>query len=117
MPVTMGINLTDTQDMVLRAITPHSSANPISNLQLTRQLNFKPRDTGKEGADMRSVINALRVKGFPICANGKGYFYAYTDHDLGKYIGELDGRIAKMQEASEGLSRAYPLVANKIIKH
>lgn len=110
----LGIEVTELQAQVLREVWKHSSREPITNKQLATRLNFKPRDTGKEGADMRSIMNALRVKGFPVCASGKGYWYAENDHELSKYIGELTGRIKSIEEAVEGLDRAYPIVRDKI---
>lgn len=99
--------LTELQLTVLEIVSRHRSDNPVTNLEISRIVDLRPRDTGKEGADMRSVINALRCKGYPICGSDRGYFWASNDHELSKYIGQLEGRIAKIQGAADGLKMAY----------
>ena len=43
---------------------------PLTAKQITHIIGLK-EDFSKEGANMRSIIHALRVKGYPICANGR----------------------------------------------
>ena len=73
---------------------------------IARRIGLKER-SGKTGADMRSIIHALRVKGYPICAKGEGYYLAQSSDELSKYICEFQGRIDKQQEALEGLKKAF----------
>lgn len=59
------------------------------------------------GADMRQVIHALRLKGFPICANSRGYFYARTEEALSKFIVRLQSRLQSQEEALNGLKGSF----------
>lgn len=59
------------------------------------------------GADMRHIIHALRIKGFPICANSRGYFYARTDAALSKFIVQLQARLQSQEEALNGLKGSF----------
>lgn len=52
---------------------------------------------------MRSIINALRVKGYPICANGIGYYWPATPKELDDFIASFQGRINDQQKACSGM--------------
>lgn len=103
----MANDLTEYQKRALAIISKHTSSDPIIGKHIAQQIGMKDRDSGKEGADMRSVINALRVKGYPICAIGEGYYYAQTQTELTHYITSFQGRIDKQQEACDGLKKSF----------
>lgn len=96
------IDLTQLQENTLRTIGTHRKGNEITGKEIANMIGLRPRDTGKEGADMRSIINALRRKGYPICANGNGYFWPADRGEIMEYIESLEGRIRKEQEALAG---------------
>jgi len=98
------MKLTTLQQKTLKIITEHGSENPITGLQISRMIDLPARKSGMKGADMRSIISALRVKGIPICANGKGYFWPKNQGETEDYIGSLQARIDQQQEALEGIS-------------
>lgn len=54
--------------------------------------------------ELRKVINEARREGIPICSCDKGYFYSELPSDILKTVNSLTGRIAKMQEAINGLT-------------
>ena len=58
------------------------------------------------GPELRTVINAERGKGFPICSTDKGYFYAETEEELQRTIRQLRSRIRKIAHAERGLIKA-----------
>lgn len=58
------------------------------------------------GPELRTVINAERGKGFPICSTDKGYFYAETEEELQRTIRQLRSRIKKIAHAERGLTKA-----------
>ena len=103
-------DLTYIQKKVLEIVSQHPRYSPITGKQVADKIGLKDRDSGKEGADMRSVIHALRIKGYPICANGKGYWYARTAEELSKYIFGFQGRVDKEQAAIDGLKNSFPNV-------
>lgn len=107
----MSIELTNLQQQTLEKVKEHYRDNPITGAHLAEEINLEPRSTGKEGADMRSIINALRTKGHPVCANGKGYFWPRNVEELSKYIDEFQNRINDQIKALEGL-RAIALKAS-----
>lgn len=102
--------LTDYQKKCLEVVSKHTKNNPVTGKEIANAIGLKPRATGKDGADMRSVVNALRVKGYPICAIGEGYYYAQTSSELSEYIYSFQGRIDKQQEACDGLKGSHDLV-------
>ena len=101
--------LTFLQEETLRIVKGIKKRNPITAGRLAFSIRLKENPT-KEGANMRSIIHALRVKGYPICANGRGYYYAENSLELSEYIAALIGKIVKMQEACDGLGRSYDMV-------
>lgn len=101
------MKLTILQQQTLLTIYAHGRENPITGRQIIAAVKLRERASGKEGADMRSIINALRTKGFPIGASGDGYWYARTPEDLSTFISEFQGRIDKQQQACDGLNNAF----------
>lgn len=104
------IELTSLQQRTIEIISMHPSKKPITGKEVAIQIGLKARATGKEGADMRSIIHALRVKGYPVCAHGRGYFYAADGDELKGFIDSLEGRANEVMEAADGLKQAYSLV-------
>ena len=102
--------LTDLQRGALDIITMHPRQRPITGTEIANRIGLKPRSSGKEGADMRSVIHALRIKGYPICASGKGYWYPADGDELKMFILSLEARANDQLEAVEGLKLGYELV-------
>lgn len=102
------MDLTLTQQKILKILIADTTAKkPISNLNLSKRIGLKDRRNSMEGRDMRSIIHALRVKGFPICANGLGYFYARTDGELSKFIVAIQDRIIEQEKALKGLKASF----------
>jgi hypothetical protein len=99
--------LTDLQQGALSAIIERRVENPITGKEIANGIGLKPRSSGKEGADMRSIINALRVKGYPICASGSGYWWPGSREEFQKYLESLEERIESMQRAYEGMKDGY----------
>lgn len=58
------------------------------------------------GPELRTVINAERGKGYPICSTDKGYFYAENKEELQRTIRQLQSRIKKIAHAERGLTKA-----------
>jgi biotin operon repressor len=83
-------------------ITCRHKDKPIRGCELSTAIDIKDKD-GKEGANLRSVINSLRDKGFPICANGDGYYYPENPQELEEYIESFQRRIDQQQEACDNL--------------
>lgn len=108
-------NLTELQKKALNIIKFRGKENPITGAKLVNKIKLKSRQSGYIGADMRSIIHSLRVKGYPICANTKGYFYANNKQELIKYMDGLSGRIEKTIEAHSGLAKSHDKVGVKKI--
>ncbi len=98
--------MTGLQTDVLAVIINHGKENPITGKQIAFAVELQERDLGKKGADLRSIVNALRVKGYPICASGGGYYYAKTEKELDEFIESFAGRIEKQASALMGLRKA-----------
>jgi len=110
------MKLTQHQAKTLLIISQHSSADPITSKEVANRIGLKERDSGKEGADMRSIINALRTKGHPICANGKGCFWPANKYEVENYIASFQGRIDQQQKACSGMKQGVKAAGMKIVK-
>jgi len=106
-------DLTKLQEKTLETVMKCNQSNPISAGRIAFIIDLK-EDHTKEGANMRSIIHALRVKGYPICANGRGYYYARTSTELSAYIVSLSSRIMKTEEACKGLHKGFDKVKEVI---
>ena len=87
-------------DMVTKYIALHSGGrkNPICGSRIARAF-------GTTGVEIRRLVNIARCNGEPICSNGKGYYIACSKEELESTINSLEGRIAVMRKARDGLTR------------
>lgn len=90
------------QQRVLKVISQRSKNNPVTGKELMDYAQVFDKDH-KEGANMRSIINALRDKGYPICANSNGYYYPQNPGELKEYIEAFQNRIDQQQKACDVL--------------
>ena len=51
---------------------------------------------GISGPILREVVNELRCRGYPVCSDNSGYYYAATAAELAATIRQLNSRIAKI---------------------
>ena len=109
----MRSDLTEIQRRALVEISHCTKESKLTGKQIAGKIGLKERTSGKEGADMRSVINALRGKGFPICADGEGYYWPQTSNELSVFIASLQGRIDKQQLACDGLKKGFDKIAKR----
>jgi len=100
------MELTELQAAALSAIRVQTQKDPITGANLATKIGLKPRSSGKPGADMRQIIHALRVKGYPICATGNGYWYPANLEQLDWYIESFKNRIEDQSTALRGLERS-----------
>lgn len=105
-------DLTDLQMRTLEVLSTHPLEYPITGKEIATFIGLRSRSSGKDGADVRSIIHALRVKGYPICAYGNGYFYASNGDELQGYIASLEARAREVQEAADGLKAGFAIVGS-----
>jgi hypothetical protein len=103
------MTLTSLQEQAWILIQHSRKGSEITGKSIANAIGLKPRSSGKDGADMRSIIHALRVKGYPICANGKGYYTANGILEVDEYADSLEARINDMETALDGIRHARPL--------
>ena len=71
------------------------------------------RRFGLRGATLRKHINTLRCRGYPICSDESGYYYAASYMELSDTIRQLNSRIVKIAQARNGLIRAGSAIPDK----
>ena len=97
--------LTETQTAVLEQIKSHRRGDEVTGGMISALIGLiDKRET--PGANLRAVVNALRRKGYPVLANGKGYFWPSGRADIEQYKDSLVGRIKKQQQALEGIIKS-----------
>lgn len=102
-PVKKRRTLTELQTSTIEEIQKHFAGNEIIGLHVALAINLKERERGMEGADVRAIIHALRVKGYPICANRKGYYWARNQTELDEFLTDFGNRIYSQKKALEGM--------------
>ena len=95
--------LTDLQSATLVILREKLPGEPTLGKDIANRIGLKPRSSGKEGADMRSIIHALRIKGYPICATTEGYFMPASREQLRGYIESFQARVDDQQAAVDGM--------------
>lgn len=86
----METQLTEKEKKIIDILRTQSGAEvPISGAALAMRVGVK---------SVQVFITSLRLKRFPICSKGRGYFYAHED-------GHLDDFIRKVERKSQGLIR------------
>lgn len=105
--------LTELQEKTVAILQFTNSLEPVTGRDIANRIGLRPRSSGKEGADMRSIIHALRIKGFPICANGDGYFWARTSVELNDFIRSFQARVDDQQRAIDGMKESHSKVPIK----
>lgn len=98
--------LTEEEKAVLDVIIKHSATDKIRDPQIRRIVMIIDPDSKKPGAGLRRVINQLRQKGFGICSDTGGYWYAQDKQELLDNAQSLRGRAIKIIEAARGMERA-----------
>ncbi len=104
--------LTEYQQKTLGAILGRTCEYPITGKEVARIIGLKPRDSGKGGADMRSIIHALRAKGYPICASSDGYWWPQNKDELNAYIQTFQNRVNEQQVAVDGMRLGFDKIAS-----
>lgn len=98
--------LTNLQSEVINILSNRYKDKPIIGAELWRQvahLSLKNDNPFKPGANLRSVINTLRDKGYAICANKDGYYVPKDPQELEEYINSFQARIDSQQNACDVL--------------
>ena len=103
----LKIGLTELQAKTLDLVMTRRKGSEIANRDIANAIGLKPRPTSQEGADMRSIINALRRKGYPVIANGRGYYYPSSEVEVEEYIRSLANRMHIEQEALDGIRAGF----------
>jgi len=106
--------LTSIEELLLLEVSNHRKGSEITGAKMANSIGLKLRLTGKEGADLRSIINSVRRKGYPVCAGGKGYYWPANQDEIMDYQQSLKYRIEKMQEAYDGIDVARELMNNQL---
>lgn len=96
-------------------ISKFTSDSPITGKEIAERLGMKGRASGKEGADVRNIINNLRREGYPICANGKGYYWPKSGKELQDYIDSFQQRIDRQVEACMGMKEGMDKAGKEIV--
>ena len=111
------MNLTPLQHQTLKILLADTNKDrPITGTNLALRIGLKGRKSGEQGGDIRSVIHALRIAGYPICATSRGYFYARTQGELSNFIVQLQGRLESQEEALKALKESFDKVGSPIIQ-
>jgi len=98
------------QRKTIEIVKYHTLENPVSGKTIAEFIGLKERPTGREGADMRSIIHKLRLSGYPICSSDKGYYWARDRKELSEYVKRLDSRIQSIREVRDALKESYRMI-------
>ena len=101
--------LTPYQSHVAKILRHSTKESPVTGRTIGRMVGIQ-ENAKTDGANLRSVIHALRVKGFPICADSNGYFWAGDAEELQEFIISFQGRVDEQQKAVDGLRASYDKV-------
>lgn len=83
--------------MELIDFLPHEKENAINGANLIKYGGLKST------IELRKEVNFLRAKGVPICSDFTGYWYSEKPEDILSAIHQLEHRMEKIANATEGL--------------
>lgn len=109
-------DLTSFQTLTLAQVYAHHKGGEITGRKLAASIGLVNKNKQRVGADMRAVINALRTKGYPICANGKGYYWAASPGELREFTESFERRIEDQYKAMRGMKANTPYTPIEIIE-
>lgn len=98
--------LTETDKLVLEIIRSVKGILRINDGGIRSLVKVKDPDAAKPGAGLRKIINGLRQRGYAICSDTRGYWYASGPQELRENAAALKGRAVKILEAAKGMERA-----------
>ncbi len=105
----MFIEISDLEKAVIDSIKKRTREHKIIGGQILEEIGMIDPNMSKPGATLRKVINSLRQKGFAICSDSSGYWYAQTKGELEETIESLKGRAKKIYEAAAGMQKAVTM--------
>ena len=94
-------------EKTLYLIGQRVKSNPITATKIAEEIGVGELGERVRGPMIRKIIHDLRRRGYPICANGRGYFYAKNTGELSSYINQLTMRLNNTQEALDGLQKSW----------
>ena len=97
--------LNQQEKTVLEVIKNHTKDSKIFDGAIRRAVRTTD-PAEKPGAGLRRIINSLRQKGFAICSDTRGYWYAQSKGELLENAEALRGRAIKIINAAQGMERA-----------
>ncbi len=105
-------DLTIYQTLTLDELHRRFKGDEITGANLANKIGLVDKNKQRIGAGMRAVINALRTKGYPICASSKGYYWAASPGELREFIESFERRIEDQYKAMRGMvvNRTYEQV-------
>ncbi len=99
----METNLSKTEQAVIKVLVEKATAkDPMIIATIGQEIG-----TTK---GLRQVVHDLRLKGYPICQNGYGYYYARTTVELGNYIEKIERDLREETAELDGLRRSFGAV-------
>lgn len=99
------IELNKEEKIVIEIIKTRDRFHKIFDSQIRYAVSITD-PSEKQGAGLRRVINSLRQKGYPICSDTGGYWYASSKEELIENVEALKGRAIKILEAARGMEKA-----------
>lgn len=100
----MTLRATKAVPDVLRGLKRYRSANLFQDNQRVKSSTIERKLT-LSGAEVRAIIAYLRLQGYPIGSDGRGYFWAVSPHDLQTTIDHFAGREEKLAKVRHALMR------------
>lgn len=76
--------------------TQTSEENPCCARKFQRAYGFRP-------AQFAALISYLRMQGYPIGSNGKGYFWASIASELSETIAHMKSRIGRQERTTNAI--------------
>src|SRR5690625_2838580 len=94
------IELTSEEEILLETLKEYH----IGKLEAITSKNLRHIGTPR---DIRSMVNNLRVLGYPICSGQNGYYYAKDSSELEQTMNFLKGYLDNIKRAHDGIRDTY----------
>lgn len=98
---------TEIHEYVLASAERGTSEKPIPASKIVKWMKMRNLNTRASVRAIQDAVHELRKEGYPICANGRGYYWPADADELNDFVKKMQKRARAIHVATAGLKKSY----------